>query len=98
METRPAYVLRLYVADQAVETEKLSHQLKELLNDHLGEGAVEHVDVLVEPERAMEEDVFATPMAVKELPPPVQKLIGDLRNPEKVLLLFGVVGSNGAGK
>jgi len=44
------------------------------------------VDVLEEPERAEKEKVLVTPTLIKQLPPPLQRIIGDLSNTDKVLL------------
>jgi circadian clock protein KaiB len=44
--------------------------------------------VLEHPELAEEERILATPTLVKQLPPPLRRVIGDLTNKEKVL--FGL--------
>jgi hypothetical protein len=45
-----------------------------------------HIAVLEHPELAEEEKIVATPTLVKELPPPLRRLIGDLSDSEQVLL------------
>jgi len=44
------------------------------------------IDVLEHPELAEKEKIVATPTLVKELPPPLRRIIGDLSDSEKVLL------------
>lgn len=39
-----------------------------------------------EPELAEERKIMATPALVKELPPPLRRIVGDLSDREKVLL------------
>ena len=44
------------------------------------------IDVLESPELAEEARILATPTLIKQLPPPLRRLIGDLSDKEKVLL------------
>jgi circadian clock protein KaiB len=44
------------------------------------------VDVLEHPQRAEDEKILATPTLIKQLPPPLRRVIGDLSDKEKVLL------------
>ena len=44
------------------------------------------VDVLERPQLAEDEKILATPTLIKELPPPLRRVIGDLSDKEKVLL------------
>ncbi len=46
---------------------------------------VEIIDVLEEPQRAEREKILVTPTLIKQLPPPLQRIIGDLSNREKVI-------------
>jgi circadian clock protein KaiB len=42
--------------------------------------------VLEHPQLAEDDKVLATPTLIKQLPPPLRKVIGDLSDKEKVLL------------
>lgn len=42
--------------------------------------------MLEHPQLAEDEKILATPTLIKELPPPLRRLIGDLSDTEKVLL------------
>jgi circadian clock protein KaiB len=44
------------------------------------------VDVLEDPQRAEDEKILATPTLIKQLPPPLRRVIGDLSDKDKVLL------------
>jgi circadian clock protein KaiB len=44
------------------------------------------IDILERPQLAEEERIMATPTLIKELPPPLRRIIGDLSDKEKVLL------------
>ena len=47
---------------------------------------LEIIDVIEHPELAEHEKIIATPTVIRELPPPLRRIIGDLSNAEKVLL------------
>lgn len=51
-----------------------------------GQYQLEIIDVLEHPELAEEDKILATPTLIKQLPPPLRKVIGDLSDKEKVLL------------
>jgi circadian clock protein KaiB len=44
------------------------------------------IDVLEDPEQAEAERVLATPTLIKQLPPPLRRVIGDLSDRDKVFL------------
>jgi hypothetical protein len=55
------------------------------------------VEVLGMPEKALEKDVFATPMLVREVPEPILKLLGDLSKMHSVLAAITAQNNNGMG-
>jgi CheY-like chemotaxis protein len=59
--------------------------------------ALNVVEVLRMPEKAMENEVFATPMLVREVPEPVLKLLGDLSRMHSVLAAITAQNVNGSG-
>jgi circadian clock protein KaiB len=48
------------------------------------------VDVLLHPQMAEDEKILATPTLIKQVPPPVRRVIGDFSDREKVLLALGL--------
>jgi circadian clock protein KaiB len=54
------------------------------------------VDVLREPRLARQNRVVATPLLVREAPPPVVKILGDLSQEAKIVSLLGLNGPPGA--
>lgn len=42
--------------------------------------------MLEHPQRAEDEKILATPTLIKQLPPPLRRVIGDLSDKDKVLL------------
>jgi CheY-like chemotaxis protein len=79
--------LTLYVVSLTKETRELVDQLSERLTSLYEPGywIFEVVEVLGMPERALEKEVFATPMLVREMPKPVLRLLGDLSRVSSVV-------------
>lgn len=95
MEKNPPaerYVLRIYNANRTSDSEQLGQKFEQILNEHYpGCCRVEVIDVLTEPERAVDDRVYVTPTLVKALPEPIRRVIGDVSDPNKVLMLLGVL-------
>jgi circadian clock protein KaiB len=85
------FLLKLYISGQTPRSERAIANLHRLCEEELsGEYELDIVDVLEHPERAVDEKIIATPTLVKELPPPLQCIVGDLSDKEKVLLVLSV--------
>jgi circadian clock protein KaiB len=79
--------LRLYVAGQTPLSIEAFANLKRVCEEHLhGRYRIEVVDLLVNPALARGDQIIAVPTLVRQLPPPVKKLIGDFSNLERVLV------------
>jgi CheY-like chemotaxis protein len=80
-------VLTLYVVSLNSETRRLVGQITAVLNTLYEPGlwVFDVVEVLGMPEKALERDVFATPMLVRNVPEPVLKLLGDLSRMSSVI-------------
>ncbi len=87
------YLLRLYNANRKVETEALAERFAEAIKEHAGgeHPEIEIVDVLDDPERAITDEIFATPTLVKALPAPLRRVVGDLSDQRRVLLMLEVL-------
>jgi circadian clock protein KaiB len=82
-----AWNLRLYVAGQTPKSIRAFANLKELCEEHLkGSYQIEVVDLLEHPQLARGDQIVAVPTLVRQLPPPVRKIIGDLSNTVRVLV------------
>ena len=91
--------LTLYVVSINPEVQKLVNQLSSVLAATYQPGfwVLNLVEVLGMPEKAMEKDVFATPMLVREVPEPVLKLLGDLSELHSVLAAITAQNISGSG-
>jgi circadian clock protein KaiB len=81
------YELRLYVAGRTTKSVAAINNLNKLCEEHLkGKYIIEVIDLLVHPQLAEGDQIFAIPTLVKKVPEPIRKIIGDLSNEEKVLV------------
>lgn len=81
------FKLRLYVTGKTSKSERAISNLKEICERDLkGLYELQIIDVLEKPQLAENEKILATPTLIKDLPPPLKRIIGDLSNSEKVLL------------
>ena len=81
------WILRLYVAGQTPKSLAAFANLKRICEEHLaGQYEIEVVDLLENPQLAAGDQILAIPTLVRQLPPPVRKIIGDLSNTERVLV------------
>jgi len=81
------FKLRLYITGRTAQSQRALDNLRAICErDPDVRYEVEVIDVLEHPALAEHEKILATPTLVKELPPPVAKIIGDLSDHERVLL------------
>lgn len=90
-------MLRLFVAGKTPRSEQAIANLERICEQELGDRyELLIVDVLEHPEAAEEARVLATPTLIKQLPPPIRRVIGDLSDKEKVLLGLEVRPGSGS--
>ena len=83
------YLLKLYVTGASPRTKVAIENLKRICEQELeGLYELEIIDVQEFPQLAEDEKILATPTLIKQLPPPLRRVIGDLSDKEKVL--FGL--------
>lgn len=81
------WLLKLYVAGETPNCIRAFANLKNICEQHLaGKYKIEVIDLLVNPELAEGDQIFALPTLVRKLPEPVKKILGDLSNTERVLV------------
>ncbi|TSJ38771.1 circadian clock protein KaiB [Mucilaginibacter corticis] len=86
-EKPTAYELRLYIAGKTAKSVTALANLKKYCEEHLkGQYKIEVIDLLVQPQLAEGDQIFAIPTLVRKVPEPIRKIIGDLSNEEKVLV------------
>ena len=91
MDALNRYLLKLYVTGKTPRAERAIANLRRLCKEELdGCYEIEIIDVLEHPELAETDRILATPTLIKQLPPPLRRVIGDLSNRDKVLLGLNV--------
>lgn len=79
--------LRLYVAGQTQKSLAALSNLQKICDEYLKvRYRIEVIDLLKQPQLAAGDQILAVPTLVRNLPPPLRKIIGDLSNTERVLV------------
>jgi len=79
--------LRLYIAGNTPKSITALKNLRLYCEEHLKDKyTLEIVDLLIHPQLAAGDQIFAIPTLVRKVPVPMRKIIGDLSNQEKVLV------------
>ena len=85
------YVLTLYVAGETLYSKRAIKRLRRILDQRIrGVYSLKIIDVAENPEIAEADKISATPTLTKEIPFPAQQYVGDLSNPENMLLSLGI--------
>ncbi len=83
------YLLRLYVNDSTLKSERAVVNLKRMCEEHLkGRYDLEVIDIHTQAHLARDEQIVAVPTLIKRLPAPLRRLVGDMSDLNKVL--FGL--------
>ena len=86
MAAGAVYILTLYVTGQSVRSQRAVANLRSLC-DVLGAACeLTIVDVLERPQMAEDERILATPTVIRRRPLPPRRIIGDLSDPQTVML------------
>jgi circadian clock protein KaiB len=86
---QPEYVLRLYVSRSTLKSELAVKNIKQVCEQHLkGRYDLEVIDITQQANLARNEQIVAVPTLIKRLPLPLQRLVGDMSDLNKVL--FGL--------
>jgi len=87
------YLLKLFVTGQTPRSQLAIEHLRRICEEEFqNEYKLIVVDILRRPQLAEDEKILATPTVIKELPPPIRRIIGDLSDKERVLLGLDLVG------
>jgi circadian clock protein KaiB len=85
--------LTLYVAGQTPKSLAAIRNLEKIVTENgANRYEVEVIDLREHPQLAREHNIVAIPTLVRSLPVPVQKIIGDLSDSDKVLVHLKVGG------
>ena len=81
------YVLRLYIAGMNPKSMAAVENIRRICDEHLpGRCQLDVIDIYQQPILAMNGQIVAAPTLVKELPPPLKKLVGSMADTDRVLI------------
>jgi circadian clock protein KaiB len=83
----PRYDLWLYVAGNTDRSRAAIDNLTQICSRHLdGQYRIRIIDLVQNPRLARDHQILALPTLVRQVPPPLRKIIGDLSNTDRVLV------------
>jgi circadian clock protein KaiB len=86
------FVLSLFVAGMTPRSLRAIENARQLCEKYLKDRCeLEVIDIYQQPELAKGSQVVAAPTLVKHLPPPLQRFIGDLSDPEPILVRLALI-------
>jgi circadian clock protein KaiB len=89
------FLLKLYITGRTQRSERAVRNLRKICDEELDERyEIRIIDVLERPQLAEDEKIMATPTLIKELPPPLRRIIGDLSDKDRVLLGLDLEGKS----
>ncbi len=89
------YLLKLYITGNSINSQRAIANLFRICHEELKDQyKVEIIDVLEQPQTAEREKILVTPTLIKQLPPPLQRIIGDMSNTQKVLLGLDLISQD----
>lgn len=90
------FVLRLYVTGMTPRSQRAIENIRGLCEEHLaGRYSLEIIDIYQQPALAKAEQIIAAPTLVKKLPLPLRRVLGDMSNPGRILVVLGIVPDSG---
>ena len=86
------FVLRLYVSGMTVRSRQAIDNIQKLCEEHLaGRYDLEIIDIYQQPALAREGQIIAAPTLVKKLPVPLRRVIGDMSDAGRILVVLGII-------
>ena len=86
-ESKPHYLLRLFVSGQTPQSSRSVANLRALCDKYLtGRYILEVVDIYQQPAMATAGQIIAAPTLIKSMPLPLRRLVGDFSDHERVVL------------
>lgn len=81
------YSLQLYITGTTERSNEAVTNILNLCEKYLeGRYELEVVDIYQQPAKAADAQIIAAPTLIKHLPKPIKRLIGNLSDPEKVIV------------
>ncbi|MEQ8536195.1 MAG: circadian clock KaiB family protein [Coleofasciculus sp. D1-CHI-01] len=96
IQSKPThYFLHLYISGTTLKSIRAIEIIKGICEDYLPERyTLEVIDIYQQPELVKQAQIFATPTLIKTLPLPLQRIIGDMSQTEKIMVGLDIVPKN----
>ena len=89
-------MFRLYVSGMTARSRQAINNIHQLCEEHLaGRYDLEIIDIYQQPGLAKDGQVVAAPTLVKTLPLPLRRVIGDMGDPGRIMVVLGIVPARG---
>ncbi|MBT3209571.1 MAG: circadian clock protein KaiB [Bacteroidetes bacterium] len=86
------YKFKLYVVESNVKTSDVIKKIKEVFSEVLNDNySLEIVDILNNPDLAIEAKILASPTLIMEFPLPSKRVIGKIADTEKLFARLKIV-------
>jgi circadian clock protein KaiB len=87
MDDNSRYLLVLYIAGMTAAARNAIENQRAICRDlpTAQQCEIEIIDIIQDPEAAERENILATPTVIRQLPPPVSRLIGELADKDQVI-------------
>jgi len=84
-----AYVLKLYITGSTSKSLRAIQNIKSICEEQVpGAYELEIVDLYQQPERALDNQILASPTLVRQFPLPMRKFVGDMSDKERLIAGF----------
>jgi len=81
------YLLKLYITGMSAISLSSIANARRLCEEHLaGRYSLEVIDLYQQPERLQDAQITALPTLIRESPPPLRRVVGDLSDTQLVLM------------
>lgn len=91
MKVTTQFKFRLYIASNTPNAAKATANLRQFCDEHLaGRHTIEVVDVFKNPQRALTDQIYMTPLLLRLAPKPIRRVVGTLDQTQPLLAALGV--------
>ena len=88
---RGVFMFSLYITGASANSAKAINNLKELFDKHIpNKYELQIIDVYQQPHIAQSVDIIALPLLIRNFPLPERRLIGNMSDPEKIIMNLGL--------
>ena len=82
-------VLKLFIAGPSSRSSLAISNIKHICEQYFKDAyQLEVIDIYQQPELAEEENIIAAPTLIRNDPPPVRRVVGDMTDQDRVVVMF----------